>query len=46
MTPMHFQELLLESAGYLLDESFLDIDGHFSNLLSSRYVCITEVERC
>ena len=31
-----------ESSGYLLDESFLDIDVHFSELLSSKWQNTTD----
>ena len=37
-----YQDLLEESSGYLLDESFLDIDVHFSELLSSRWQNTTD----
>lgn len=40
--PSWAQDLLEESSGYLLDESFLDIDVHFSELLSSKWQNTTD----
>ncbi len=37
-----YQDLLSESCGFLLDESFLDIDVHFSDLLSSKWQNTTD----
>ena len=34
--------MLEEASGYLLDESFLDIDVHFSDLLSSKWMNTTD----
>ena len=31
------QDLLTESSGYLLDELFLDINAHFSDILTSKW---------
>jgi exocyst complex component 3 len=37
-----FQELRGEAAGHLLDESFLDIDVHFADLLTSKWMTSTD----
>ncbi len=37
-----YRDLLEESSEYLLDEAFLDIDVHFSELLSSRWQNTTD----
>ena len=37
-----FQALRGEAAGFLLDESFLDIDVHFSDLLTAKWMTSTD----